>query len=279
MAASLNKAAFYATVRSKPFAGSLSQGQVEGMNAILDACPPDLGTDSLAYCLATAFHETARTMLPIKEYGGHAYYMRMYDITGQRPAKARELGNTHKGDGAAFCGRGYVQLTGRSNYRRATGELQSRGYISREIDLTRMPDSAMVPDIAAAIMFLGMGEGWFTGRKLSHYFGPSSADPLNARRIINGLDKAETIKGYHIAFRAALKAAEHRPGAVTAAAPVPPVDAAPLPPLVVEPLPNQPVVVAPAANPTAAAIDAIHPDPPKPSAWARFWSALTGRAA
>lgn len=54
MAAALDRAAFFKAVRSHPFGGSLTQGQVSGMEAILDACPPDLGSDSLAYCLATA---------------------------------------------------------------------------------------------------------------------------------------------------------------------------------------------------------------------------------
>jgi putative chitinase len=229
MAAALDRAAFFAAARAKPFGGSLKQGQVTGMTAILDACPLDLDSDSLAYCLATVFHETDRTMLPIKEYGGEAYFKKMYDPQGARPHVAQTLGNILPGDGAKFAGRGYVQLTGRSNYRRATGELQNRGYLTREQDLTLAPDMAMTPDIAAAIMFLGMSEGWFTGKKLSDYFGPVRiGDPFNARRIINGVDKAEAIKGYHTAFRAALKAAGHVPGATTRAVPTPPVEAGPL---------------------------------------------------
>jgi len=51
-------------------------------------------------------HETASTMQPIKEIGNAAYFKRMYDIEGARPAKARELGNIHPGDGAKFCGMG-----------------------------------------------------------------------------------------------------------------------------------------------------------------------------
>ncbi|MGG3811005.1 hypothetical protein ABEV34_05050 [Methylorubrum rhodesianum] len=229
MAAALDRSAFFNAARAQPFGGSLKQGQVTGMSAILDACPLGLDSDSLAYCLATAFHETARTMLPIKEYGGDAYFKRMYDPKGERPQVAKTLGNTVPGDGAKFAGRGYVQLTGRSNYRRATAELRKRGYLTAGQDLTLAPDMAMTPDIAAAIMFLGMAEGWFTGKKLSDYFGSARVgDPFNARRIINGVDKAEAIKGYHTAFRAALKAAGHVPGAVSSSVPTKPVETGPV---------------------------------------------------
>jgi len=208
----LDRAAFFAAVRSSLFGGRLNQSQVEGMDALLDAAPADMPLEHLAYCLATAYHETARTMQPIKEFGGAAYYKRMYDIQGDRPAKARELGNLTPGDGAKFAGRGYVQLTGRTNYTRASKEV---GF-----DLVGNPDLAMQPGIAAVIMYSGMKAGWFTGKRLSDYFKPGLSDPYNARRIINGLDRAAEIAEYHRKFLMALKGAQRE--APIAEAPIPP---------------------------------------------------------
>jgi len=219
----LDRAAFFAAVRSSLFGGRLNQSQVEGMDALLDAAPDDMPLEQLAYCLATAYHETARTMQPIKEFGGTAYYKRMYDIQGDRPAKARELGNLTPGDGAKFAGRGYVQLTGRSNYVRASKEV---GF-----DLVGNPDLAMQLGIAAVIMYSGMKGGWFTGKKLSDYFKPGLSDPYNARRIINGLDRAAEIAEYHRKFLVALKGAQRE--APVAEAPIPP-------PPDIEPPPPQP---------------------------------------
>lgn len=229
MTATLTRAAFYDAVREKPFGGRLSQGQVDGMGAILDACPPDLSTDRLAYCLATPVIETANTMQPIKEYGGAAYFRRMYDIQGDRPAKAKELGNLKPGDGALFCGRGYVQLTGRANFAKATARLRALGYLPAGSDLEATPDLAMRPDVAAAILFVGMSEGWFTGKRLADYFGAGKTDAVGARRIINGQDRAAEIAADWGYMRTALIAAGHKPGAVTTKIPTSPIEVSPLP--------------------------------------------------
>ncbi|WP_262296543.1 glycoside hydrolase family 19 protein [Microvirga sesbaniae] len=145
----LNRASFFNAVRTALFGGKLTEGQVQGMDALLTAAPADMPLEHLAYCLATVYHETPRTMQPIKELGGGTYFQRMYDIRGDRPAKAPELGNLTPGDGARFAGRGYVQLTGKANYARASKEV---GF-----DLVATPDLAMQPGIAAVIMYWGYG--------------------------------------------------------------------------------------------------------------------------
>lgn len=193
--------AFFAELRkSKAMGPTLSAGEVSGCEAILTACK-HWRASWAAYGLATAHLETAGTMQPIKEYGGTAYFRRMYDIEGARPAKARELGNTNPGDGAKYAGRGYVQLTGRTNYTKAGAAL---GH-----DLAADPDLAMRPDIAAAIMSKGMEQGWFTGKKLADYL-PDASGSLEqfkaARRIINGQDRALDIARTALEFQRALTA-------------------------------------------------------------------------
>ncbi|HYD26951.1 hypothetical protein [Brevundimonas sp.] len=187
----------------------LTDDERTGCNAILRACAGVMPLSWAAYTLATAYHETAHTMQPIKEYGGEAYFRRMYDIQGQRPAKARELGNDQPGDGARYAGRGYPQLTGKANYRKATVELRKIGI---DVDLVAEPDLAMRRDVAAAIMVRGMVDGWFTGKRLNDFI-PAAAQRKHyvaARRIINGTDKADLIAGYALVFEAALKAGDWR---------------------------------------------------------------------
>jgi hypothetical protein len=196
----MNRSQFFASVRTSLFGGSLSQSQVEGMEAVLnEAGQGAIDPRWLAYMLATAFHETARTMQPIHELGGADYFFRMYDPKGQRPKVSADLGNTQSGDGVRFAGRGLVQLTGRRNYTtfgKVTG-----------VDLVGDPDAAMRDDVAVKIMFEGMARGLFTGKKLADYFTATTSDWVSARRIINGLDRANDVAGYAKRFHAALHGA------------------------------------------------------------------------
>ncbi len=199
----MDKSKFFDHFRRTLAAPTLEQGEVDGANAILD-CMWGLPNSWISYGLATAWHETAHTLQPIKESGGDAYFFRRYDRDGQHPAIAKQLGNTQKGDGVKFCGRGFVQLSGRANYLRAGTALK--------IDLISNPELALDPAIAAKIMRDGMVEGWFTGRKLAHILPVSSPATRNeffsARRIINGSDRADLIAGYAMEFQHALCATE-----------------------------------------------------------------------
>lgn len=129
--------------------------------------------NQLAYVLATTYHETAFTMKPVKE----AYWVKNAEEWRKKNLRYYP-----------WYGRGFVQLTWEDNYKRAGQELN--------VDLTTDPDRAMDPDIASDIAIIGMIEGWFTGKKLSDYITLQKSDFVNARRIINGTDKADQIASY-----------------------------------------------------------------------------------
>lgn len=181
----MDRAVFYRIVRERLFDGRLSQSQVDGMEAILNEWFRRVLADGrwLAYMLATTYHETARTMQPIAEYGkgrGHSYGV-PDPVTGQ-----------------TYYGRGFVQLTWKANYQRMSALVG--------VDLVHHPDKAMDLRFATMILFEGMKDGLFTGVGLPKYFNDTTDDPVNARRIINGMDRAELVAGYHNAFLDALMA-------------------------------------------------------------------------
>lgn len=185
--------------------GRLNQSQVNQLNLLVSEFDKDksISYPQAAYMLATAWHEVNGTLLPIEEYG-----------------KGRKLdyGRWHKNSkGQEYCfkngnrntvylrseydhlyyGRGLVQLTWFDNYDRASDELG--------VDFLNHPELVMEPDNAIKIMIAGMKGGWFTHRSLSTYINQSKKDYVNARRIINGTDKALKIAGYATIFEKALR--------------------------------------------------------------------------
>ena len=180
----INRKFFFDYVRGHLFDGRLKQGQVNGLNAILDEWDGRHAKKDdrwLAYMLATTHHETDRRMQPIEEYGrgrDHAYGVPDPD-TGQ-----------------TYYGRGFVQLTWKSNYETMGKRLK--------IDLVNHPELALGLDVATEILFLGMMEGSFTGKKLSDYLNSAEEDWVNARRIINRLDKAALIASYGKSYYAGI---------------------------------------------------------------------------
>jgi hypothetical protein len=179
--------AFFDIVRKEIFGGKMTPGQVNGIETLL-AATDGLDIGDRAYLLATSFHETAHTMQPITEYGPRKYF----DKYEPNTAIGRRLGNARPGDGYLFRGRGYVQITGRANYLRASQKLG--------VDLIINPDAALNPEVAARILVKGCSDGWFTGKKLSDY-----SDYVNMRRVVNGTDRAEQIAGYAREFEKALR--------------------------------------------------------------------------
>ena len=68
-------------------------------------------------------------------------------------------------------------------------------------DLIKNPDFALRPRVAARILVEGSLKGMFTGRKLSDYIKTgSTGEFVEARRVINGVDKASLIASHAVKF-------------------------------------------------------------------------------
>ncbi len=128
----------------------------------------------IAYILATAEHESD-SFNTLEEYSSGAQYEGRHD-----------LGNTQSGDGTRFKGRGYVQLTGRGNYKRYT-DLTG-------IELVKLPIILMNwPALSVFVILDGMMRGVYTGRRLNEFVNGTKQDFFNARQVVNGHDRAQKI--------------------------------------------------------------------------------------
>ncbi len=185
-----------------------------GLAAILDCLVEDpevIDVRWAAYMLATVRHECAGRWQPIEEFGKGKG--RPYGV----PVTVADADGTQYTN--VYYGRGYVQLTWRKNYDQM-GRALNMGNA-----LVLHPEHALEPATAYQIMSLGMRKGMFTGKSLASYIHDDVCDYLNARRIINALDRAADIQGYAQEFEALLTAniaaapgAEEKPAATSAAA-------------------------------------------------------------
>lgn len=172
----IHRKLFFDRIGQSMFGRVITPSQMDGLVSIIEyweAHYADKDTRWLAYILGTAHHETDKTFQPIEEYGkgGGRLYAAVDPDTN-----------------CAYYGRGLVQLTWRKNYESAGNKLG--------LDLEHHPEMACELAPATAILVRGMVEGWFTGAKLEQFFNDDRGDWINARRVVNGLDRAELVGGY-----------------------------------------------------------------------------------
>lgn len=205
----MNRRFFFDTVRPIFPDKRLTISQVNGINAILDAFEADPSPlDQQAYMLATAFHETAYTMQPVRETRAAtdkeaiAILDRAW-ANGRLPWVKSPYWRLDK-DGKSWLGRGLVQITHKFNYEKLSPIVG--------VDLVRNPSAALEMPVALKIMIEGMRRGIFTGKALKDYFdGVDEGDAedyremMLARRIINGTDRAADIARHGLTFEKALK--------------------------------------------------------------------------
>lgn len=202
----MNRTTLFAYLRRAPFGGRLTQSQIDGINAIVDTFNHLGLTDPrwLAYMLATAFHETGGRMQPVRE--GFAASDKQAMAIIEKAWKAGRMPSVktpYWRDG--FFGRGHVQLTHKRNYE-IMGKILG-------IDLAGNPSLALDLKTSVLILIEGMtrgqsAKGDFTGKSLEQFFNDTKDDPVGARAIVNGKDKAKLIAGYHRNFLDALAAAD-----------------------------------------------------------------------
>ena len=208
---------FFDSVRPSLFGGSLSQGQVDGMNFKVDQWRDKMYSRDprhAAYCFATSYHETGAMMVPVRE--GFC----------KTDAEAREYvrkngyayAEVDPVTGEVYYGRGDIQTTWSDNYKKS-GQKTGRGD-----SLYLNPELMLDAKISADCLFQGMFEGWYRAssdgkrQTLIRYFNDTTDDPYGAREIVNG-DKSKVpswsngvsignlIKGYHNKFLTAIEEA------------------------------------------------------------------------
>lgn len=183
--------------------GALVQTQVAGLVFLLGKFATDSRwqmTEQVAYALATIHHETDMTFQPIEERGGNVYLSKYF----LKPSLRAALGNLKLSDAWVFKGRGFVMITGRRNY------TVFSTMVTSGIDLTSSPERACEPEAAYQIMTVGMMRGLFTTVSLPRYVsGATNKDYRNARRVINGLDRADLIANYARTYERLLRSAQN----------------------------------------------------------------------
>ena len=206
----MDRAKFFAALKSRGLFTSLTAEQVSGIDAILDeGVRRKVADKQLAYVLATPHLETGARFAPIEENLRYSKASRISAVWPSRFPDASSakgyvnnpeqlankvyggrMGNVSAGDGWKYRGRGLSQITGRDNY--------------RKFGLEAEPGKALELKTAVEILFDGMIFGKFTGFKLSDFISEDKADYYSARRIINGKDRAAEVAVLAKSYEAAL---------------------------------------------------------------------------
>lgn len=202
----MDKTGFYAYLRKREsgvFGTSLSQRQVDGIEGIIRAfeqCGDGEGS-TLAYALATAYHETGGRMVPVREgfaktdAGARRAVRALARKRGPNSAVAK-YSKPSGPYGHVYYGRGHVQLTWERNYATSSADAG--------VDLVQYPDKMLDPEISARVLIRGLLDGRWNkrGHGLRYYLDEN--DMKGARRTVNRIDRWSDIASYFLAFQDAI---------------------------------------------------------------------------
>lgn len=184
---------------------TLTQEQVDGINHYVSEMDKDGGISyaQASYVLATVWHETATKMKPIEEYGkgkgltyGTWYKNSKGDLYSFKNGAKKEA-YLYKDFPHLYYGRGDTQNTWFDNYSKLSKVFG--------VDFLRKPELLLTREWSTKATLYSMKTGLYTGKKLSDYINTTKTDFVNARRIINGVDRASQIAKYADVFLKALK--------------------------------------------------------------------------
>jgi len=182
----INRKLFFVGYRSRLDPNrKLDQNEVNALDNFLDFVDSsfkDLSIPQWSYVFATTFHETKATFLPVRE----AYWLPNAEAWRKKNLRYYP-----------YYGRGFVQITWKDNYSKFSKLMG--------VDFVNNPDLVMDPANAFHIMIYGFIHGSFTGKKISDYINLKDKDYKNARKCINGTDKAGLIASYATIFEQIIK--------------------------------------------------------------------------
>ena len=178
----INRKQFFDNVKRFGLITKFTQLQVDSIDAILDEIEDlkIINKGQQAYIFATAYHEA-------------------FDFTGKQTGTIQRIVPIQEGGTLAYLkskwyyphiGYGFVQVTHLDNYKKV-----QRAYKlikGNDIDIVGNPKRLLEVKLSAFAIVYGMQVGLFTGKKLNDFIGVKF-DFRNARKIVNGMDKASEI--------------------------------------------------------------------------------------
>lgn len=201
----MNRSKFYTHASHALFGGKLSQTQVDGMEGIINAFAThgDDKDSTLAYALATAFHETGRQMSPVRETFAASDEEAIRRLNAWAKKKGRTKNIYWRPElpyYEAYFGRGHVQLTWKANYERSSADAG--------VDLVKNPNAMLDAEISARVLIKGLLDGRWNGQGHGIRYYLDRGDLKNARRTVNVRDRWSLIAGYFAKFEVAINSAK-----------------------------------------------------------------------